>query len=53
MRGGLQGGYQAAHRPVHTGSVEEQIGTLTLLSKTREYGMLLAVSVPWSPTKQL
>jgi hypothetical protein len=45
---GLQGAQHAAHGHVHTGSVEEQIGTLTLLSKTREYGMLLAVSMTCS-----
>lgn len=48
---GPQGGQQGVHRAVHTGSVEEQIGTLTLLSKTREYGMQLAVSMPCSSSK--
>jgi predicted GTPase len=48
-RVGLQEGRQAAHGHTNTGSVEEQISTLTLLSKTREYGMLLAVSSACSP----
>ncbi|WIA21350.1 hypothetical protein OEZ85_000574 [Tetradesmus obliquus] len=37
LHNATQGGQQGVHRAVHTGSVEEQIGTLTLLSKTREY----------------
>lgn len=43
MRMDLQGGQQAVQNGVYTRSVEEQIGTLTLLSKTRDYGTLLAV----------